>query len=174
MIACVLLLPGSILTLGAGVVFGLVRGFVIVSISATLGATAAFLVGRYLVRDWIARKIEGHPKFKAIDEAVAGEGWKIVAPGACRPSCLQRAELRVRGHPGVAARLRARLVVGMMPGTLLYVYLGSSRAISRRGRPRARTPPTGRSTAWASSRRLRSPSIVTRLARRALAGASPT
>jgi uncharacterized membrane protein YdjX (TVP38/TMEM64 family) len=58
--ATVFFLPGSILTVGAGVVFGLVRGFVIVSISATLGATAAFLVGRYLARGWIAGKIEGH------------------------------------------------------------------------------------------------------------------
>src|SRR5688500_2361052 len=61
--ATVFFLPGSILTVGAGVVFGLARGFAIVSISATLGATAAFLVGRYLARDWIAGKIEGHPKF---------------------------------------------------------------------------------------------------------------
>ena len=78
--ATVLFLPGSILTLGAGVVFGLARGAVIVSISATLGATAAFLVGRYVARDWVAGKIEGNPKFKAkaIDEAVAREGWKIV------------------------------------------------------------------------------------------------
>src|SRR5260370_31512004 len=78
MAARVLFLPGSILTLGAGVVFGLARGAVIVSISATLGATAAFLVGRYVARDWVAGKIEGNPKFKAIDEAVAREGWKIV------------------------------------------------------------------------------------------------
>src|SRR5262245_19072728 len=76
--ATVLLLPGSVLTLGAGAVFGVARGAVIASISATLAATAAFLVGRYLARDWVARKIEGNPKFKAIDLAVAREGWKIV------------------------------------------------------------------------------------------------
>src|SRR5580765_8175159 len=76
--ATVFFLPGSILTVGAGVVFGLIRGFAIVSISATLGDTAAFLVGRYLARDWIAGKIEGHSKFAVIDEAVAREGWKIV------------------------------------------------------------------------------------------------
>ena len=52
--ACVLLLPGSLLTLGAGAVFGLVKGFVAVSVGATLGATCAFLVGRYLARDWVA------------------------------------------------------------------------------------------------------------------------
>src|SRR4029453_13326199 len=74
--ATVFFLPGSILTVGAGGVFGVARGFAISPISGARGATAAFLVGRYLARDWIAGKIEGHPKFKAIDEAVAGEGWK--------------------------------------------------------------------------------------------------
>src|SRR5438093_12488996 len=77
-VACVLFLPGSVLTLGAGIVFGVARGSVVVSFSATLGAVAAFLVGRYLARDWVARKIEKSPRFKAIDEAVAREGWKIV------------------------------------------------------------------------------------------------
>src|SRR5216684_7743545 len=73
--ACVLFLPGSILTIGAGVIFGVVRGSIYVSIAATLGATAAFVVGRYFARDWIARKLEGNAKFKAIDEAVGREGW---------------------------------------------------------------------------------------------------
>src|ERR1700674_5169600 len=74
--ACVAFLPGSILTIGAGVIFGVVRGSIYVSIAATLGATAAFLVGRYLARDWISKKLEGNAKFRAIDEAVGREGWK--------------------------------------------------------------------------------------------------
>src|SRR5438105_3220809 len=57
-LACVLLIPGSILTLGAGAIFGVVKGSILVSIGATVGATAAFLIGRYLARDAIARKIE--------------------------------------------------------------------------------------------------------------------
>src|SRR5437660_4191126 len=81
-LACVLFLPGSLLTLGAGVLFGVMRGAVIVSIASTLGATAAFLVGRLLARDWVAKRIQTKPKFKAIDEAVAVEGWKIVGQNA--------------------------------------------------------------------------------------------
>ena len=77
-VATVFFIPGSVLTLGAGAVFGVGLGSVCVSISATLGATAAFLVGRYLARDVIARKIEKNKKFAAIDRAVADEGWKIV------------------------------------------------------------------------------------------------
>src|SRR5579863_7696982 len=57
-VACVAFLLGSILTIGAGVIFGVVRGSIYVSIAATLGATAAFLVGRYFARDWIATKLE--------------------------------------------------------------------------------------------------------------------
>jgi uncharacterized membrane protein YdjX (TVP38/TMEM64 family) len=76
--ACVLLLPGFILTLGAGVVFGVVQGSIAVSIGATLGATSAFLVGRYLARNWVAKRIAGNQKFNAVDEAVGEEGWKTV------------------------------------------------------------------------------------------------
>ena len=63
--------------MGAGAVFGLVKGSLFVSAGATLGATAAFLVGRYFARDWVAKKIENNEKFKVIDEAVAKE---IVKP----------------------------------------------------------------------------------------------
>ena len=77
-VATVFFIPGSVLTVGAGAAFGVVLGSVCVSISATLGATAAFLVGRYLTRDAVARKVERNERFAAIDRAVAEEGWKIV------------------------------------------------------------------------------------------------
>ncbi|MGL5803842.1 MAG: TVP38/TMEM64 family protein, partial [Xenococcaceae cyanobacterium] len=77
-IATVAFLPGSLLTLGAGIVFGVVLGSLYVFIGATLGATAAFLVGRYLARGWVAKKIEGNKNFQAIDRAVGKEGLKIV------------------------------------------------------------------------------------------------
>lgn len=124
--ATVLFLPGSILTLGAGLLFGLGLGFVYVSIASTLGATAAFLVGRYFARDWIAGKIEGNKKFKAIDEAVAGEGWKIV--GLTRLSPVFPFNLLNYAFGLTKVNLRDYFFaswIGMMPGTLLYVYLGS-------------------------------------------------
>jgi uncharacterized membrane protein YdjX (TVP38/TMEM64 family) len=68
--ACVLVLPGSLLTLAAGFLFGLGYGFAIVSLASTLGATCAFLVGRFLARDWVAVKLQGLPKFAALDAAV--------------------------------------------------------------------------------------------------------
>ncbi len=71
---CVFFFPGAILTLGAGLLFGVVLGTVTVSIASVLGATAAFLIGRYLVRDSIEQKLEAYPRFHAIDEAVGQTG----------------------------------------------------------------------------------------------------
>jgi uncharacterized membrane protein YdjX (TVP38/TMEM64 family) len=139
-VATVLFVPGSVLTLGAGAVFGVALGSVSVSISATLGATAAFLVGRYLARDAIARKIEKHEKFAAIDGAVAGEGWKIVLLTRLSPvfpfTLLNYAFglTRVKLSPYVLASW-----LGMIPGTVMYVYLGSLVNVSAGQRQR----PTG-------------------------------
>jgi len=125
-VACVLFIPGTILTLGAGVIFGVVKGAVIVSISATLGATAAFLVGRYLARGWVAKKIEGNRKFQSIDEAVAREGWKIV--GLTRLSPVFPFVLLNYAYGLTKVSLRDFFFaswVGMIPGTVMYVYIGS-------------------------------------------------
>src|SRR5437016_6586228 len=125
-LATVLFVPGSVLTLGAGAVFGVALGSVCVSISATLGATAAFLVGRYLARDAIARKIEKNEKFATIDRAVADEGWKIVLLTRLSPvfpfTLLNYAFglTRVKLSHYVLASW-----IGMMPATVMYVYLGS-------------------------------------------------
>jgi uncharacterized membrane protein YdjX (TVP38/TMEM64 family) len=125
-LAAVFFIPGSVLTLGAGAVFGVVWGSVYVSIGSTLGATAAFLVGRYLARDAIARKIEGNERFDAIDKAVATEGWKIVGLTRLAPvfpfTLLNYAFglTRVKLWHYVLASW-----IGMMPGTVMYVYIGS-------------------------------------------------
>ena len=125
-VATVLFIPGSVLTLGAGAVFGVVWGSIYVSIGATLGATAAFLVGRYLARDAIARKIEGSARFAAIDKAVAGEGWKIV--GLTRLSPVFPFALLNYGFGLTRVKLGHYILaswIGMMPGTIMYVYIGS-------------------------------------------------
>jgi len=125
-VAAVLFIPGSVLTLGAGAVFGVVWGSIYVSIASTLGATAAFLVGRYLARDAIARKIEGNERFAAIDKAVAGEGWKIV--GLTRLSPVFPFTLLNYAFGLTRVKVRDYVLaswIGMMPGTIMYVYLGS-------------------------------------------------
>ena len=125
-LATVLFLPGSILTLGAGAVYGVLYGVPIVSAAATLGATAAFLVGRYITRGWVSRKVAGNAKFAAIDEAVAREGWKIV--GLTRLSPVFPFNLLNYAFGLTRVSLRDYVLaswIGMLPGTVMYVYLGS-------------------------------------------------
>jgi uncharacterized membrane protein YdjX (TVP38/TMEM64 family) len=124
-VAAVAFLPGSILTLGAGVVFGVVLGSVYVLIGATLGAIAAFLVGRYLARGWISQKIAGNQKFAAIDAAVAHEGFKIVLLTRLSPVFPFNLLNYAFGVTGVSLRDYALGSIGMIPGTIMYVYLGS-------------------------------------------------
>jgi uncharacterized membrane protein YdjX (TVP38/TMEM64 family) len=125
-VATVFMIPGSFLTLGAGAVFGLAQGIFLASIAATLAATCSFLVGRHLARDALTRRMEGNEKFIAIDQAVATEGWKIVFLTRLSPVFpytllnyifgLTRVKL---GHYVLASW------IGMLPGTVLFVYLGS-------------------------------------------------
>ena len=125
-LAAVLFIPGSVLTLGAGAVFGVVWGSIYVSIASTLGATSAFLVGRYLARDAITRKIAGNQRFAAIDKAVAKEGWKIV--GLARLSPMFPFTLLNYAFGLTQVKLRDYVLaswIGMMPGTVMYVYIGS-------------------------------------------------
>jgi len=125
-LACVLFIPGSILTIGAGVIFGVVWGSIYVSIASTAGATAAFLIGRYFAREMVARRIAGNPRFRAIDDAVAREGWKIVI--LTRLSPVFPFNLLNYAYGLTRVRLRDYVVaswLGMIPGTVMFVYIGS-------------------------------------------------
>ena len=124
-IATVAFLPGSILTLGAGVLFGIVRGSIFVFLGATIGATLAFLVGRYLARGWISNKIEGNQKFKAIDKAVGKEGLKIVLLTRLSPIFPFNLLNYGLGVTGVSLKDYVLGSAGMIPGTIMYVYIGS-------------------------------------------------
>ena len=125
MIATVAFVPSSILTLGAGVVFAVVLGSIYAFIGATIGATAAFLVGRYLMRGWISKKIEGNDKFKAIDEAVAKEGFKIVFLARLSPVFPFILLNYAFAISGVSLKDYFLGSIGMIPGTVMYVYIGS-------------------------------------------------
>lgn len=139
-LACVAFLPGSVLTLGAGAAFGLWKGFVLVSIGSTVGACAAFLVGRYLMRDWVSRKLEKVPAFAAVAGAVGQEGWKVVL--LTRLSPVLPFNLLNYGYGLTSVGLGEYTLaswIGMMPGTFLYVYLGAAAGEAARGGSRART-----------------------------------
>jgi uncharacterized membrane protein YdjX (TVP38/TMEM64 family) len=122
--AVVAFVPGSVLTLAAGAIFGLVEGTLVVLVGATLGSTAAFVVSRYAARDAVARRLEGDRRFAAIDRAIERQGRWIVFLLRLSPifpfSLLNYALglTRVRLADYVVASF------GMLPGTLLYVYSG--------------------------------------------------
>ena len=168
-VSAVLLLPGSVLTLGAGAVFGLLKGMVIVSLASTSAATVAFLVGRYLARAAVARRIEGNAKFAALDQAVAAEGWKIVLLTRLSPlfpfTLLNYAFGVTRvslGHYVLASW------VGMLPGTVMYVYLGSLAHVG--SSQRSRTPGEWVLYGVGLLATAAVTLFVTRMARKALAG----
>lgn len=123
--ATVAFFPGSILTLGAGVLFGVGLGSLYVFVGATLGATAAFLVGRYLARGWVSRKIASNTKFHAIDAAVGREGFKIVLLTRLSPVFPFNLLNYAYGVTGVSLKDYVLASIGMIPGTVMYVYIGS-------------------------------------------------
>ena len=126
-VACLLFIPGSLLTLGAGFLFGVVWGTITVSIGSTLGATAAFLVGRTLARGWIEQKVVDNSKFRAIDRAVGTQGFKIVLLTRLSPLFPFNLLNFAFGLTGVSLpRYVLASWIGMLPGTLMYVYLGSA------------------------------------------------
>ena len=125
-LACILLIPGSPLTVGAGAVFGFWKGLILVSIGSTLGAAAAFLISRYLTREFIERKLNKSHKFSAMDMAITREGWKIIFLARLSPIIpffLLNYALgltKIRLHTYIISSW-----AGMIPGTVLYTYIGS-------------------------------------------------
>ncbi|MCA1563511.1 MAG: TVP38/TMEM64 family protein [Acidobacteria bacterium] len=124
--ATVAILPGSILTLAAGFAYGPGWGLAIASPASVAGATAAFLLGRTLLRDWAVRKTSDSARVRAIGQAVEREGFKLVLLLRLSPLlpfnllnyALSLSNVRVRTYVAASA-------LGMLPGTALYVYLGS-------------------------------------------------
>lgn len=124
--ATVAFIPGSLLTLAAGAVFGLARGTAFVLVGATLGASAAFLVGRYVARRAVERRLAGRPRFRAIDRAVGREGLKIVTLLRLSPVFPFNLLNYALGLTGVRFRDYLLACLAMLPGTFLYVYYGKA------------------------------------------------
>ncbi len=124
-LATLLFVPGSILTLKGGCLFGLFWGSIYVIIASTLGATFAFLIGRYLSRNWVRQQIAKNPQFQAIDKAIAKEGFKIVLLTRLSPIFPFNLLNYVLGVTQVSLKDYILGSIGMIPGTVLYVYIGS-------------------------------------------------
>jgi len=124
--ACVAFVPGALLTIAAGVIFGLGRGVLCVFAGALLGSTAAFLVSRHLARHAVEKRVAGDPRFAAIDQAIARQGLKIVFLLRLSPVFPFNLLNYALGLTRVSLRDYLLASVGMIPGTLLYVYYGTA------------------------------------------------
>ncbi len=124
-VSTVAFLPAFILTLGSGVLFGVWLGSIYVFIGATVGSILAFLVGRYLARDWVAKKIADNDQFRAIDRAVGKEGLKIVLLTRLSPAFPFNLLNYAFGVTGVSVQDYVIGSIGMIPGTIMFVYIGS-------------------------------------------------
>jgi uncharacterized membrane protein YdjX (TVP38/TMEM64 family) len=125
--ATVLLAPGVILTIGAGFAFGLWKGFLAVSAGATLGASLAFLVARFVARDKIEAMARRNTKFQRIDNAIGKQGAKLVFLLRLSPVIPFNLSNYFYGLTAVKFWPYVRASwIGMMPGTFLYVYIGTA------------------------------------------------
>ncbi len=125
-VATVLMIPGSALTLIGGAAFGFALGTASVWLGATVGLGLAFLVARRFARDRVASWLEGRPGFQAIDRAVTAEGWKIVLLTRLTPVFPFSLQNYAYGLAGVSfLEYLIASAVGILPGTMLYVYIAS-------------------------------------------------
>ena len=125
--AAVLLVPGTLITLAGGALFRVPEATVAISLGSTAGACAAFLVGRTLARPWVMRQVANHARFQAIDRAIAAQGFKIVL--LLRLSPVFPYNLLNYALALTRISFRDYFVaswIGMLPGTLMYVYIGST------------------------------------------------
>ncbi|KAL1216536.1 putative membrane protein [Cardamine amara subsp. amara] len=119
--------PASVLTLGGGYLFGLPVGFVADSIGATLGATAAFLLGRTIGRSYVTSKIKHYPKFQAVSLAIQKSGFKIVLLLRVVPILpFNMLNYLLSVTPVRLGEYMLATWFGMMPITFALVYVGTT------------------------------------------------
>lgn len=123
-LATVGFVPGSLLTLSAGAIFGLGVGVGLVFTGATLGSALAFLLARYGARRVIAGRVESNPQFVAVSRAIAAHGRRIVFLLRLSPVFPFSLLNYALGLTSVSLRDYLIAGVGMIPGTVLYVYYG--------------------------------------------------
>lgn len=122
----ILFLPGSLLTMAAGFLYGPFWGSVIASPASVLGATGAFLLGRTTARGWIRRRMDSNPRFKVLQDGIAKDGFKMLVLIRLSPVF----PFNLVNYAFGLTKIRLRDFVfgswlAMLPSTVLYVYLGS-------------------------------------------------
>ncbi|MGH7194011.1 MAG: TVP38/TMEM64 family protein, partial [Candidatus Saccharimonadales bacterium] len=126
-IATVCFVPGSVMTLGAGFLFGVVMGALTVSLASVAGASAAFWLGRTIARGWVQQRFAADPRFQALDRVIGREGFKVVLLVRLSPVIPFTAINYALGLTNISYRdFLLASWIGMLPGTILYAYLGST------------------------------------------------
>jgi len=123
----VFVVPGSAITIGSGTLFGLKTGLFVAVIGANVGALCSFVLARTFLREKVARWADGNPKFRSLDQAIGKQGFKMVLLTRLSPVfpfvllnyLLGLTAVRPRAY--VLANL-----VGMLPATFLFVYIGAA------------------------------------------------
>lgn len=123
-VAVVGFVPGSLLTLAGGAIFGLAWGTLYVFVAAVLGSSGAFLVSRYVARGAVERRLRDSPRFDALDRAVGEQGLKILFLMRLSPAFPFSFLNYAMGLTRISFRDYVLASAGMLPGTLLYVYYG--------------------------------------------------
>lgn len=122
-VGTVFFLPGSVLTLAGGALFGPVMGTFYNLTAATIGAIISFIAARYLAHDWVEKKTGG--RLKSLKQGVEGEGWKFVAfvrlvplfPFNLLNYALGLTKIKL-SHYSIAT------YICMLPGAIAYTYIG--------------------------------------------------
>lgn len=126
-LATVLFLPGLPLTVLAGIVFGPIYGSIWVSIASTIGASLAFLIGRYTGREMIIQRFSGSDLFKKLDKGVSDQGWQMVAITRLVPLFPFNAQNYAYGLTDIPFGTYVLLSwICMLPATIGYVFLSGS------------------------------------------------
>lgn len=123
-VADLLLIPGALMSLAGGASFGLLRGSVVVFVAATVGAVAAFLVARYIARGLVERRLASAARLQAIDRAISSRGFRLVVLLRLSPAIPYALLNYTLGLTRVRFRDFLLGSIGMLPGTILYVYYG--------------------------------------------------
>lgn len=121
-----LMVPGSVLMLCGGYLFGMALGFPLTAIAIALGALASSFVSRTLARDWLAQRFAEDARFKAIDRAVANKGFLIVLLSRLSLLIPYNVLNLIYGLSGISLlKMTTATAIGMIPAVALYTYLGS-------------------------------------------------
>ena len=125
-LTCVFFLPGSVLTVGAGAVYGFWFSTVLVTVSSTLGAVVNFLTSRYLARGWMHGKLGPSGKFRALDKAVSAEGWRIIFTSRMSPIIPHSLVSYAAGLLRISFwRFTLASFFGFLPQSAAYTYIGA-------------------------------------------------